>query len=78
MDGKSQVWYLGFGVGVLVVIIVAALIKGLARRRGETPGEYDERQQVQRGVAHQRAYMTLLLLLCVNGIVSGAAELRWA
>ena len=78
MDGKSLEWYVGFGVGILIVIIVVALIKGLARRRGETPGEYDERQQANRGVAHQRAYMTLLFALLVNAVVCGVLERQWA
>lgn len=78
MDGKSLAWYVGFGVGILIVIIVVALIKGLARRRGETPGEYDERQQANRGVAHQRAYMTLLFTLLINAVVCGVLEVQWA
>lgn len=78
MNGKSMEWYLGFGVGILVVTVVVALIKGLMRRRGETPGEYDERQQVNRGVAHQRAYMTLLITLMINAVVCGVLEVQWA
>lgn len=78
MNGKSMAWYAGFGVGILIVIIVIALIKGLARRRGETPGEYDERQQANRGVAHQRAYMTLLITLMINAVVCGVLEQQWA
>ncbi len=78
MNGKDVFWYAGFVVGILMVFVIFSIIKVLRRRRGETPGEYDERQQVQRGKAAQHAYMTLLLLLCVNGIVSGALDLRWA
>ena len=78
MDGKSVSWYVGFAVGILVVMIVVAIIKGLARRRGETAGEYDERQQANRGVAHQRAYMTLLFTLLINAVACGMLGLQWA
>ena len=78
VDGKSVSWYVGFAVGILVVVIVVAIIKGLARRRGETPGAYDERQQANRGVAHQRAYMTLLFTLLINAVVCGVLDLQWA
>ena len=78
MDGKSLSWYVGFGVGILAVAIVAAVIRKLQKRRGVKPGDYDERQQVQRGAAAQRAYLTLLLLLCVNGIVAGVLDVHWA
>jgi len=78
MNGKSLEWYVGFAVGMLIVIVVIALIRGLARRRGETPGEYDERQQANRGVANQRAYMTLLVTLMINAVVCGVLEQQWA
>ena len=78
MDGKSLAWYAGFGVGILVVAIISIVIRTLQKRRGVTPGDYDERQQLPRGAAAQRAYLTLLLLLCVNGIVSGVLSVHWA
>ena len=78
MDGKSISWYVGFGVGVLAVVIISLVIRTMQKRRGVQPGEYDERQQVQRGAAAQRAYLTLLLLLCVNGVVSGVLGVHWA
>ena len=78
MDGKSLSWYVGFGVGILAVAVITAVIRKFQKRRGVTPGEYDERQQVQRGAAAQRAYLALLLLLCVNGIVSGVLDIHWA
>ena len=78
MNGMSIAWYVGFGVGVLAVAIISLVIRKMQKRRGVTPGEYDERQQVQRGAAAQRAYITLLLLLCLNGIVSGALGVHWA
>lgn len=78
MNGKSTAWYVGFLVGILVVAIIVALRRAFSRRRGETPGEYDERQQVQRGRAAQHAYMTLLILLCINGVASGTMDVRWA
>ena len=78
MDGKSMAWYIGFGVGILAVAIIATVIRTVQKRRGMEPGEYDERQQVQRGAAAQRAFVTLLLLLCVNGVVSGTLGIHWA
>ena len=75
---ESISYYAGIVVGILVVMIVGAIIKGLARRRGETPGEYDERQQANRGVAHQRAYMTLLFTLLINAVACGMLEVQWA
>ena len=78
MDGKSMVWYIGFGAGILTVAIIAAVIRKAQNRRGVKPADYDERQQVQRGAAAQRAYLTLLLLLCINGVVSGALGVHWA
>ena len=78
MDGKSLAWYIGFAVGILAVALVGIIWRKVKKNRGETPGQYDERQQVQRGKAFQHAYLTLLILLCFNGIASGAAELRWA
>ena len=78
MDGKSMAWYIGFGAGILTVAIIGLVVRKLQNRRGVTPADYDERQQVQRGKAFQHAYLTLLILLCANGIVSGAAQLQWA
>ena len=78
MNGKSLAWYAGFAVGILAVLIVCLIVRAVQKRRGVNRGDYDERQQVQRGAAAQRAYITLLLLLCVNGIVTGAMELQWA
>ena len=78
MNGRSLAWYIGFAVGILAVALVGIIWRKVKKNRGETPGQYDERQQVQRGKAFQHAYLTLLILLCFNGVVSGAAELRWA
>lgn len=78
MNGKDISWYAGFAVGLLAVIIISAIVKALLRRRGEAPGAYDERQQVQRGKAHQRAYMTLMVLLLIDAVVCGVLELQWA
>jgi len=78
MNGKSIAWYAGFAVGILTVAIVTLVVRTVHKRRGVTAGDYDERQQMQRGAAAQRAYLALLLLLCVNGIVSGALDIHWA
>ncbi|MBE6919632.1 MAG: hypothetical protein E7469_08115 [Ruminococcaceae bacterium] len=78
MNGKSMAWYIGFAVGILAVVIICLVVRAVQKRRGVTPSDYDERQQVQRGAAAQRAFVTLLLLLCVNGIVSGALDVHWA
>ena len=78
MNGKSMAWYIGFAVGVLAVAIICMVVRTVQKRRGVQRGDYDERQQVQRGAAAQRAYITLLLLLCLNGIVSGALDVHWA
>ena len=74
----SVSYYAGLAVGILAVVITVAVIRAMQKRRGVQAGDYDERQQVQRGAAAQRAYLTLLLLLCVNGIVSGVLDIRWA
>ena len=78
MNGKSVAWYIGFAVGVLAVAIIGMVVRVVQKRRGVQRGDYDERQQVQRGAAAQHAYITLLLLLCLNGIVSGALDVHWA
>lgn len=78
MNGKSMAWYIGFAVGILAVAIICMVVRVVQKRRGVQRGDYDERQQVQRGAAAQRAYITLLLLLCLNGIVSGALDVHWA
>ena len=78
MDGKSMAWYIGFGVGVLAVVIICVIVGAIRKRSGIRSGEYDERQMAQRGIAFQRAYMTLLLLLCANGVVCGAMGIHWA
>ena len=78
MNGKSIAWYVGFAVGILAVAIITLIVRTVQKRRGVHPGDYDERQMVQRGAAAQRAFVTLLLLLCVNGIVSGALDVHWA
>ena len=78
MDGRSVAWYIGFAVGILAVAVVGIVWRKVKKSRGETPRQYDERQEVQRGKAFQHAYLTLLILLCANGIVSGAAQLQWA
>lgn len=78
MNGKSLAWYAGFAVGVLAVAIITLLVRTVQKRRGVNRGDYDERQMVQRGAAAQRAYITLLMLLCVNGIISGALDVHWA
>lgn len=78
MDGKSMAWYIGFAVGVVTVAVIYLIVRTVHKRRGINCGDYDERQQVQRGAAAQRAFVTLLLLLCLNGIVSGALNVHWA
>lgn len=78
MDEMSLSWYIGFGAGILAVVIISMVIRTMQKRRGVQPGDYDERQQVQRGAAAQQAYLALLLLLCVNGIVSGMLDIHWA
>ena len=78
MNGKSLAWYAGFAVGILAVAIITLIVRTVQKRRGVNRGDYDERQMVQRGAAAQRAYVTLMLLLCVNGIVSGALDVHWA
>lgn len=78
MNGESIAWYVGFAVGILAVAIICLIVRTVQKRRGVNRGEYDERQQVQRGAAAQHAYITLMLLLCVNGIVSGALDVHWA
>lgn len=78
MDGKSLAWYVGFVVGILAVAIICLLVRALQKRRGVKPDEYDERQVAVRGIAFRRAYITLLLALCVNAIVSGTLEIHWA
>ena len=74
---ESISYYIGFGVGILAVAIIVMVIRTMQKRRGVQSGDYDERQQVQRGAAAQRAYLALLLLLCVNGIVSGVLGVHW-
>ena len=78
MNGKSLAWYAGFAVGILAVAIICLIVRAVQKRRGINRGDYDERQMVQRGAAAQRAYITLILLLCVNGVVSGALDIHWA
>ena len=78
MDEMSLSWYIGFGAGILAVVIISMVIRTMQKRRGVQPGDYDERQQLQRGAAAQQAYLALLLLLCVNGIVSGMLDIHWA
>ncbi len=78
MDEMSLSWYIGFGAGILAVAIVSILVRTMQKRRGVQPGDYDERQQLQRGAAAQRAYLALVLLLCVNGIVCGVLDIHWA
>jgi len=78
MDGKNLAWYAGFAVGVLAVAIICLIVRKVQKRCGVSAGDYDERQQVQRGIAAQRAYVTLLLLLCVNAMVSGILDIHWA
>ena len=75
---ESISYYIGLGVGILAVAITMMVIRTMQKRRGVQPGDYDERQQLQRGAAAQRAYLALLLLLCVNGIVSGVLGVHWA
>ena len=75
---ESISYYIGLGVGILAVAITAMVIRAMQKRRGVKSGDYDERQQLQRGAAAQRAYLTLLLLLCANGIVSGVLGVYWA
>jgi cytochrome b561 len=75
---ESISYYVGFGVGILAVAITMMVIRTMQKHRGVQPGDYDERQQLQRGAAAQRAYLALLLLLCVNGIVSGVLGVYWA
>ena len=75
---ESISYYAGFAVGLLVVMILCIALKRRALRSGKTPGEYDERQLAQRGIAFQRAYVTLLVLLLGNGILTGVLDRPWA
>ncbi len=68
-------YWIGFGVGILAVALVSFIY---FKRRGKDCHEYDERQQANRGVAYRQAYLTLLVLLLANAILTGAAEVRWA
>ena len=75
---ESISYYAGFAVGLLVVMLLCIALKRRALRSGKTPGEYDERQLAQRGIAFQRAYVTLLVLLLGNGILTGVLDRPWA
>ena len=73
----SVSYYAGLVVGILAVLVVVAFLKRRAFKCGETWGEYDERQMVQRGIAFQRAYITLLLTLLCNALITGIAGVQW-
>ena len=74
---ESFSYYAGVAVGVLAVLVVIAFLKRRAMQRGAKPGEYDERQMASRGIAFQRAYITLLLMLLCNALITGIAGVQW-
>ena len=74
---ESISYYAGLVVGLLIVAVTVMVLKRRALRRGETCGEYDERQMAQRGIAYQWAYITLMAALLVNSILTGVVGLQW-
>ncbi len=74
---ESISYYAGFVVGLVIVMLVCVALKRRALHSGKTPGEYDERQMAQRGIAFQHAYITLLVLLLGNSILTGVLDRPW-
>ncbi|MBR5217194.1 MAG: hypothetical protein IKV68_02420 [Oscillospiraceae bacterium] len=74
---ESFSYYAGFAVGLLIVFAASFVLMRSAVKRGKTPGEYDERQMAQRGIAFQHAYITLLVLLLGNSILTGILDRPW-
>ena len=58
-------WAMGFIVGLLAVAVVCLVAGLIVKRRGGKPGEYDERQQVERGKAFTVAYAVIMIYLAV-------------
>ena len=75
---ESISYYAGFAVGILVVLAVCIALKRKMLHSGKTPADYDERQQAQRGIAFRHAYLTLLVLLLANSILTGVLDRPWA
>ena len=62
----NTAWAMGFVVGILIVAAVCGIVARVAWKKGGIgKGQYDERQQVQRGRAFTWAYATLLVYLAV-------------
>lgn len=74
---ESISYYAGFAVGLVIVMLVCVALKRRALHSGKMPGEYDERQMAQRGIAFQHAYITLLVLLLGNSILTGVLDRPW-
>jgi len=77
MNFKVNYLMILFVIGVLTGLTVVFLIRYLSRKKWG-PCEYDERQMLVRGKAFKAAFLTLVIYLSVDGLLSAFTEIRWA
>lgn len=74
---NSNDYMMGFIIGFMSVVIVAAVVFIiLKRKRGAS--EFDERQRLIQGEAYKAAFWVLVAYLTFNGVFQATTGIEWA
>lgn len=73
---KSTEYYLGFCVGILVVVIFIFVVCKVLKKN-KTAAKYDERQLLARGKAFQAGFFGTLIADAAAIVICGAFEISW-
>lgn len=68
---------MAFIVGILAGLAVLFIAKFIFLKKWG-PCKYDERQMLARGKAYRAAFWTLVVYLCLDGLLTLGSEVRWA
>lgn len=72
---EPKAYGIGFAVGVMIVAIVCVIIRKVLKRKTSIfSNEYDERQKAIQGRGYKMAYMTSLVLLALQAVLSTVWE----
>lgn len=75
---NSKAYIMGFLCGLLCVAVVGIIIRKVFKKKlGVNGNEYDERQKAIQGTGYKLAYMTMLGVTIIGGIVENMLGITW-